>query len=499
MLLAGKPAVKGKAAAKPGLKKQTKSRKRKLDDIHLQAAAQLQVHNIPAPRAIVMPLPLAAATPVPFTSSQTVHAGVTSNPKAVQAAPPVASASSQPAPAAVTQQMWPEPEVADTSAAAAQGAEEEASAAAAAAGRSDTRTPAQGAEEAASTAANGSRLDSRAAAPQPGHVAQPDSVMSQELPTTAAAVFGKAEDQPQLSPQVALRRQAPFADSFNSTAAASDPASLEPQGDPHPEPQPESGMSKPDLQPDAVEADGTGLAACEAPSAVHLQALQQRSAEGAAEGMSFTQQAAPNMSAPLSDADVEMAWSLLEPASARGCLNERLLHDVDRLQASADDDGALKAQLSEAQHELEMSDQSPSASESAVVGVSMLAPAEVPPASLQQQPKKPSSNTAPVSIVAKTHEAAKKDDSDAALTGQQAEETRGTEAFETNLPLCCTSSSVQHQDKRTLSEHNQVQCSSAPGIASATLKGDGEGTVVMLDGNSLLGLASYSGSDSDSR
>ena len=502
-LTAGKPPAKGKAAAKPALKKQTQSRKRKLDDIRLQAvAAQLQVHNRSSPQLAVTPLSLAAATPVPCTGSPTVHAGVSSQPQAVQAAPPVASASSRPAPAPVTQQLSPLPEVAHTSPAVAQGAEEEASAAPAAAGRSDASTP-RGAEEPASRAADASGLDYRAAAPQPDQVVQPDSVMLEVLPTTTAAVFDTAQDRQQLSLQAGLQPKAPFVGSFNSSAAYSE--RLEPQGDaPHPEPQPVSEMSKPELQPHACETDGTGLAACETPSATQFEALQQRSAAGAAEVAPFMQQAVPNMSAPLSDADMEIALSLLEPASARDCPHRPLLHNataatMERLQASANDHRALQAPLTEARHELGMSEttgQPPYPSESARGDVVRCIQAKVPPASLQQ-PKEPSLSTAPVSIVARTHEAATRDDTDPALSGQQAEETEGTEAFE-KLPLCLTLSGVQNQDKHTLSEYNQVQCSSAPSIPSAALKGDGEGTVVMLEGDSLLGLASYSGSDCDS-
>ena len=428
-----------------------------------------------------MPLPLAAANSVTFTSSPTVHAGVTCTPQPVQAAPLVASASSQPAPAAVAQQLLPVPEVAETSAAApAQGVEEESTAAEATAGKSDARTT-QGPEEAASTAADGSRLDSRAAAPQPDQVVQPDSVMSAVLPITAAAaaaVFDIAEDQLQLKPQADLQALALFETSFNSTtpAAAAGPESLE---------------------PDAAETDDAGLATCEASSAMHCEAVQQRSSEVAP----FMQQAMPSMYAPLSDADVEMALSMLEPASTRGCLKEPLLHDataaaMERLQASTGDHGALKAPLS---HELRMSEntgQPPCPSESARADVVGSAPAEVHPASLQQ-PKKPSLSAAPVSMAARTHEAAKRDDTDPALTGQQPEETGGTAAFERSPP-CWTSSGVQNQDKHTLSEHHPVQCSSASIFSSAAFKGDGEGTVVMLEGNSLLGLASYSGSDSDS-
>lgn len=504
LLPAGKPPAKGNAAAKPALKKRPQNRKRKLDGIHPHAAAaQLQVHSRTAPQPAVMPLPLAAATPVTFPRSPTVHAGVTSNPQPVQAAPLVASASSQPTPAPVAQQLLSVPEVADTLAAAAQGVEEEATAAEATAGRSDARTT-QGPEEAASTAAGGIRLNLRAAGLQPDQVVQPDSVMSEVLPSTAAAaLFDIAEDQLQLNPQAGVQAQALLEISFKSTtaAAAAGSESLEPRGDaPHPEPQPESEMSKSDLQPHAAEIDGSGLATCEAPSTVHFEAVQQTSSEVAP----FMQPAMASMCALLSDADVEMALSVLEPASARNCLKEPLLHDataaaMGRLQASTDDRGALKASLSESQHELEMSGttgQPPCPSESAREDVVGSAPAEVPSASLQQ-PKEPSSSAAPVSIVARTHKAAKRDDTDPALTGQQCEETGGTEAFE-RLPFCWTSSGVPCQDKHTLSEHDPVQCSSASSIASAALKGDGEGTVVMLEGNSLLGLASYSGSDSDS-
>ena len=472
-----------------------------MDDIHLQAAAaQLQVHNRPAPQPAVTPLPLAAAPPDSFTSSPAVHSGVTSNPEPLQAAPSVVSASTQPASAPVTQELSSVPEVANTSAAEAQGAEEEGSAAAAAAGRSDTSTP-QGAEEAASLVADGNKLHSRAAAPQLDQVVQPDSVMSE---VAAGAASDKAEDQPQMSPQADLQPKAPLVGSFNSSAA--DTESLEPQWHaPQIKAQPESEVSIADSQPHAVETDGTGLAACEAPGALPFEALRHTSAAGAAEVAPFMQQAVPYTSAPLSDVDVEMALSVLEPASARGFLNEPLLHDptvaaMERLQASTDDHRALQAPLSEARHELGISEttgQQFCPSESARADVVRIAPAEAPPASFQQ-PKEPSSSTAPVSIVARTHKADKRDETDpAALTAQQAEETGGTKAFE-KLPLCWTSSGAHNQDKHTLSGCDQVQCITMPRIPSAALRGDGESTVIMLEGNSLLGLARYNGSGSDS-
>lgn len=461
--------------------------------------------------------PLAAATPVPFPGSPAVHADVTCNPEPVQAAPPMNSASSQPPVLPGTQQLLLASEVAGTLAAAAEEAEEVAMMPAVAASSSDPKAAAQGVEEAASTTAEAGWLDAGASLQQPEPVAQPDTVMSEVLPATAAAVFATLEEDLQLlSPHAVLQPQAPVIESSSMTATtAADPKSLDPTvAAPHPETQAESDMVRLDLQPPAADARGADTAAGEATS-IGLEAPQQGSA---AEVASCVQQAAsdmstltaPDMCASLAGGDAEpvLPVPMLDPASAPDGLEQALWRDTTAaatgpLQVSMNDDhGATKAPPPDAQRDLAMSEitgQPLCSSESASAGVlnELFSPADIVSAG-PIQPVELSLSTAPVSIAAGAHEPARQNDTDAALSAQQTGEAKGTGACIPDLLLSCTSSDFQDHDSCTLSEHNQVPCTSVPSLAFASLKGDGEGTVVMLEGNSLLDLAGYYESDPDS-
>lgn len=447
--------------------------------------------------------PLAAASPVPFAGSL----DVTCNPASVQAVAPATSAVSQPALLPVTQQLLPTSEAAGTLAAAAQEAEKVASVTAVAASRSDPNAAAQVTEQAAPATAAAGWSDNRASLQQPEQVSQPDTVMSEVLPTTAAAMFATVEGPPQLSSYAILQPQAPVIGSLILTAtAAADPDSLESiVAAPHTETQPESDMFRLDLQPPAADSGGADTAACEATN-IGLEAPQQGSAAEVV--ASFVQQAAPDMSASLAGGDVELAVPMLEPASATdGLKHDTTAAATGTLQVSTSDHGATKAPPSEAQQcHLAMSEitgQAP-ASESAGADVlsELVSPADIVSTS-PIQPVEPSLSTAPVSVVESAHESAPRNDTDPALIAQQAEDAKGTSIPDPllkveKLPLPCTSSDVQDHDNCTLSERNQVQCTSVPSLASASLEGDGDGTVVMLEGNSLLGLAGYYESDPDS-
>ena len=450
-----------------------------------------------------MPPSLAAASPVPFNGSPAVHADVTCSPEPVQAAAPVASATSEPAVLPVTQQLLLTSEVARSLASAAHEAEEVASVTAVAASVSNPKAAAQGIEEAAPAMAAAGCSDDTASLQQPEQVAQPDTVMSEVLPSTAAAVFALVEDLPQPSPHAMLQRQAPVIVSFNLTAtAAADPENLESTAAAsHSEIQPELEMFQLDLQLPAADSRGADTAACEATS-IGLEAPQQVSA--AEEVASCVQQAQPDMSASLAGGDVEVPVPMLESPSAPDGPKQALWHDttaaaVGTLQVPTNDREDTKAPPSEAQCNLAMSEITGQAPASESAGADVLSEPS-PPADIVStspiQPSEPSLSTAPASVVATAHEPA---------TGNVAGEAEGMEASTLDpllkvkkLPLSCTSSDVQDHDNCTLSERNQVQCTSVPSLASASLEGEGAGTVVMLGGNSLLGLAGYDESDPDS-
>lgn len=458
---------------------------------------------------------LAAATPVPFTGSPAVHAGTTCNPEPVQAAPPATSATSHPAVLPVTQQLLRTSEVAGTLLPAAQDAEEVAAVTALAASRSDPKAAAQGIEEAAPAMAAAGWSDSRASPSlqQPEQVAQPDTVMSEVLPTTAAAICATVEDLPQLSPHAILPPEAPVIGSFTSTATAA--AVLErlesTVAAPLPEAQPQSNMFRLDSQLSAADSGWTDTAACETTS-IGLEAPQQGPA---AEKMaSFVQQAPPGVSVSLAVGDVEPAVPMLAPASATDGLKQALPHDITAaaigtVQGLTDDEGASKAPPAEAQHELAVSgitSQPLCSSESAKADVlsEPFSSADIGSAS-SILPTELSLTTAPVSVVESAHASATRNYTDPILSAQQAGEDKDTGACIPDLvlkvekvPLPCTSSDVQDPDNCDLSEHTQLQCTSVPSLASASLEGNGEGTVVMLEGNSLLGLAGYYESDPDS-
>ena len=419
---AGKPPAKGKAAAKPAPKKQNHSRKRKLDEIHLQAAAAQTQHRLVSQPALT---PLLAAPHVPVASSPTVHAAVTCNPDSVQAALPVTSVTTT-APAVVTQRPLLAPKLAGTLAAG---------------------------EEAAAAA---SSSDIGEVLWVPDQPVQPDLVMTDVLPTTAATSSEAAEDSPQLSPQAILQAQDPMVGSLNCTAAASAAEGVEPQWDaPHPVTQAEPHTSWPCVEPLAVRSDGTGLSACGTPP----------QGSTAAEAASITHQAVPDASASLSNTAAELALSVLEPAPATGCLDEPLpvqhgwssptAAGLAISPASAENQDALEAAPSEAQHNLgrpETTGQLLCHHEPAKADV-LCEPVALAEVLLACPRQGPSLSTAPGAVVTGAG-AVKGSNIDSVLTVTP-QDTRGIEAC---IP---------------------------------------DGTVVMLKGDNLLGLANYTDSDSD--
>lgn len=79
------------------------------------------------------------------------------------------------------------------------------------------------------------------------------------------------------------------------------------------------------------------------------------------------------------------------------------------------------------------------------------------------------------------------------------QETTGTEACVPQFLLGVgrPSLGVESPNRHLSLGSSEADISAVPSTSSALLKGDQEGTVVMLDGNSLLALADYSGSASD--
>lgn len=496
VLPAGKPPAKGKAAAKPASKKQTQSRKRKLDNIHLQAAAaQLHTPNTPASQAAVEPP--TAATLVSL-ADPAVHSGATCDPDLVPANVAGTSTASQPGGAVVHQPAVPE-----------------MGGATSAAGLT---------EEAACVAANSHRSSTKAWQ-LPDHITQPDSVIWDRLPITEPAVLKAAEDRLQLSPDAVLQQAAPTVGSVNSIAAAEaadlgDWESQQGRSRAACETQPEPDVPENVALP-KVESAGTDPAASEL---CDIQSVKEHQQESAAAAAFAVQQASPVVSASLSGIPGDLAVSGCKAAPAGTRVNKRLPwpHDwpsaaaVGPLQSSTEDYDALLAAPSEAQPEVA----APEATalplchyESARPDVLSESPAKS--GILSQQPSKPTLSMAPVSEVRGDSGAGKGIDTDPALAGQhagcgmepQAVKPQETISLKTcqpelmveaeGLPSCCILSGVQSHNKYLSSGPSEADLSRVPSAPSAMLTDNQEGTVVMLEGKSLLGLASYNGSESD--
>lgn len=492
VLPAGKLPAKGKAAAKPASKKQTQSRKRKLDDINLQAAAaQLHTPKTPAPQPAGEPPTAATLAPL---ANPAVQSGVTCDPDAVPSDVAGTSTASQPSGVLVPQQEAPE---------------------------MGGPTSAAGMTEEAACIAADSHRSSTKALQLPDHIAQPDSVMQEASPSTEAAVFQAAQDQLQLSPDAILQQHAPIVGSWDSVAAAAaadlgDWESQQGRSRAACETQPESDVPQ-SVAPPEAESAGTDPATCEL---CDIQSVKEHQQESAAAASSAVQQASPDVSASLSGMPWDLAVSGCMPAPAGGCVNKdvSLWHDqpgaaaMGPLQSFTEDHNALVAAPSEAQHEVAAPEATaPPFCHHEAARPEMLSKSAAPSGILSKQPSKPSLSMAPVSAVRGDSETGKGIDTDPALAGcgmdAQAVRPQDTTSSKTcppdftlefeGLPACCLSSGVESHNKYISLGPSDADLSPVPSAPSAMLTDNPEGTVVMLEGNSLLGLANYNDSDSD--
>ena len=510
---AGKPSAKSKPAGKVAPRKQTHSRKRKLDDTNLRAAEmQLQAKDtIAQPVSQLVAAPFAAAAPLPFTERPSVHSDSPCNqvPElGVSSTVPISSHSAQ---ASTMQLPVLVPQADISTSGSGQGA-----------GLVTAKLP-----------------ESNSSAKQlPEPLAQPGT----KLPTAAAPYPEVAQAQTtvqvpkSLGSEAGLEQQASLSEVTGSLAAEAvseglKSHSIAAQFDA----QPSSDMRN-YAEPAGDVGPGCSVQMASKASQLPFEAPQQTAT---AQVPQLTQQLIPQLpsavSPPLSSAFKEAGASARQQASAANCMTPAAMQWPDgsgsafvALNNSPTQDGtAFNAGAQEAQTELNNSqDSTQLLSQNVSSQADMLTkPSVMPEALLEssvQQPFEQSIVTLSPPCVHPTAAAveaasascpawtarqagggavgtasiAMPQDSFATVVhaGEQdrqlAEKDR--QLAENLVQPFCMSSGVQACDLNQMPHHAEL-CSN-----SASRTSNKEGTVTMLEGDGLLGLGHYQGSESDS-
>ena len=510
----GKPSAKSKAAGKLAPKKQAHSRKRKLDDTNLQAAAmQLQAQDTPAqPMPQLVVAPSTAAAPVPFSKRPLVHSDSLCIPVADLAASSTAPASSHSAQASVMQLPVLVPQADIDVAGSAQRA-----------GLVTATLP-----------------ESTSSAKQlPETLAQPGITM----PTAAPPNAQVAEAQTALSQPIG--QEPPLAcdrEKLGSYADLEQKAFLpEGNGSPAIEAVSEglvshSGAAQSGAQPSiemrqCAKRPVSGGQECSAQMALTTSQLPWEGPQQTAQNPQLTQQLPSTAPAPLFNAVEEASGSAPQPASAAECMTPaapQWPHGSDHAPAAALDahtgptqDGiALNVGAPEAHTELNASQAGRQLLSHNVPRQANASskPSVMPEALLESGEQQPIEQSVVLSLslpgvyptVAAAVEAADGDTLDV-ISPVRTEEQGVCRAASVTMPQesgATVAQAGQLADKGVqpfclssgsqICDVDQVQNNPECYSNSASRSSRNEGTVTLLTGDGLLGLSNYQGSESDS-